>query len=188
MTIRSFFALPLSIECETALLELTDGLAADLEKTINPEARIRWVPSANYHLTLAFLGDIEHRDLEALHSIAQTVASSTRAGQFRLRGFEWFPSALKPRMLVAVPEPCEPLIALQRQLSRELHRAGFHIEKRPFRPHVTLARLRELVVVPDLSGQIFDLDGEIDELVLFSSSQECGSSVYSPLLVEPIGA
>lgn len=185
--IRSFFALPLSHEAEFDLACATDGLQPLLDKTLNPEASLRWVPSANYHLTLAFLGDIRRRDVERLHDIAQQVVEGMWATEFLLQRFEWFPSALKPRLLVAAPADNPALIDLQSRLSKLLRQQGFSLESKPFRPHITLARLRDVSQCPDLSGQELDISCELDELVLFSSEQSRVGSVYTPLVVEPIG-
>lgn len=185
--IRSFFAIPLSHEAEFELACAGDGLQPWLEDALNPDASVRWVPSGNYHLTLAFLGAIRHRDVALLHDIAQQAVEGMWAGELVLQQFEWFPSALKPRMLVAVPAANADLTDLQSRLSKLLRQNGFSLEKRPFRPHITLARLRDVSQCPDLSAQQLDISCELDELVLFSSERGKEGSVYSPLLVEPIG-
>lgn len=186
MAIRSFFALPLSVESEQALEDVASLVEGQLWQHINPEASLRWVPAENYHLTLAFLGDIARRDLERLEQIAADIASYTVPGEFMLQHCEWFPSAVKPRMLVVTPAPYEPLLQLQKQLSQSLNRHGFHLEKRPFRPHITLARVKDIAQPLDLSGLQVNIPCEMDELVLYSSTLERQGPVYSPLLVEPI--
>ena len=185
--IRSFFAVPLSVQSEQQLAEACDGLWAAVERGMNPEATIRWIPPQNYHLTLAFLGNIQRRDLSLLHDIAQQVVADSVEERFELCRFEWFPSAVKPRLLVAVPAECPPLLRLQRELSRRLGGQGFHLEKRAFRPHISLARVRELSSPIDLENEPLGIDCELDELVLFSSTQGRGGSVYTPLFVEPLG-
>lgn len=185
--IRSFFAIPLSHASEDELAAVADGLRASLQQHLPGEVRWRWVASANYHLTLAFLGNIRRRDIEQLHQIALHSIEGMVASDFYLQRLAWFPSALKPRMLVAVPQHCEALVELQQRLSRGLRREGYAVEKREFRPHVTLARLQGLFEPADLSAEAVDIFCELDELVLFSSVQGRGGAEYSPLLVEPIG-
>lgn len=185
--IRSFFAVPLSPGSEQCLADATGIVRKRVEHSVNAEARLRWIPSRNYHLTLAFLGDIERRDLPVLHDIALQTVADIPATTFSLTAFQWFPSALKPRVLAAVPAPCEPLAALQKSLGRRLGQQGFYLEKRSFRPHVSLARVRGVGCPVDLQSEPLAVVCELDELVLFSSVQERGGSVYSPLIVEPIG-
>lgn len=186
-SIRSFFAIPLSHESEQALDDATLALRSGIEDGLSGDAIFRWIPPENYHLTLAFLGQIRRSEIQRLHEIALDTIADVPASEFVLEGFEWFPSAVKPRVLVAVPGLCHPLMDLQKQLSRHLQSEGFHLEKRPFRPHISLARIKGLFQPMDLSAESLDIACELDELVLFSSVQGRGGSVYSPLLVEPIG-
>lgn len=186
-SLRSFFAIPLSHRAESELDIACDSLQAILEQSLNPEAQLRWVPPGNYHLTLAFLGTIRRGDIARLHDIACQVIDGMWADEFTLRRFDWMPSALKPRLLVAEPEPCSTLIDLQGRLSKALRQQGFSLEKREFRPHITLARLRDVSACPDLSQESVAIACELDELVLFSSERGREGSVYSPLVVEPIG-
>lgn len=185
--IRSFFALPLSHASEDELAAVAGGIRGFLEQSLPADVRVRWVPPGNYHLTLAFLGNIQRRDIEQLHQVALHSIEGMRASEFSLQQLAWFPSALKPRMLVAEPQACDALLALQQRLAQALRRQGFALEKRPFRPHVTLARLQGLFAPADLSADAVDISCELDELVLFSSVQGRGGPEYSPLLVEPIG-
>ena len=186
MSIRSFFALPLSVIVEQRLHQFTGQLRDDLHHSINPEAAFRWVPPANYHLTLAFLGDIRQRDIQLLHQIAMELAAETAPGCFTLETCEWFPSSLKPRLLVAVPDKYQPLYDLQKRLGQQLNRQGFHIEKRAFRPHISLARVRDIAAPPNLAEERLGLSCEMDELVLFSSTQSRQGPVYTPVFAEPL--
>lgn len=186
MSIRSFFALPVSVEVEEELAEFSLTVESILAPSLNPNASLRWVPPENYHLTLAFLGNIERRNLERLGQIATEVAAQFRAGHYQLDRCEWFPSAVKPRLLVVSPTENPALMKLQKTLCQFLNREGFHVEKRAFRPHITLARVKDIAQPLDLAALKPDICGEMDELVLFSSEQDRQGPIYSPLLVEPI--
>ena len=186
--VRSFFAVPLSVEAEQQLVVAAESLRRQLDYGLGQGASLRWIPKQNYHLTLAFLGDIPRRQIQLLHDIASEVVAGERAGELMLNGFEWFPSASKPRLLAAIPAPCAMLQSLQRQLHRRLNQQGFHLEKREFRPHVTLARIKGSLAPMDIRDEALAISSELDELVLFASTQGRNGSVYTPLFVEPIGA
>lgn len=188
MTIRSFFALPLPIGAEQVLVRACEPLRRRLMSGLNAGASIHWIPPENYHLTLAFLGEIEPRAIHRLHDIARQLSAASKPARFSLSRIEWFPSSVKPRLLVATPTEDEPLRQFQKQLARMLNQNGFHLEKRPFRPHVSLARLQSIASPFDLTDESLHIRCDLDELVLFSSVQRQGDSVYSPLFVEPVGA
>ena len=99
----------------------------------------RWIDPENYHLTLRFIGDIDHalaRDIAGL-------LGRVRRSSFELRvdGLSSF-GGRKPRAVVAAVAPAGPLMELQSEQERLLQRLGLEPEGRKYTPHVTLARLR----------------------------------------------
>ena len=124
---RLFVALPVPEEIADNLVVLQSGV---------PDAR--WVPAENFHVTLCFAGEVQGgamRDFEeelirilpALHSLSLSPASSK------------FSSGKQPRALVATVEKSDRLDWLQK-VSTVARNCGIEIERRKFRPHVTLAR------------------------------------------------
>lgn len=97
--------------------------------------RASWCRRETYHLTLEFLGEVP--DPAPVRSAMERVTtppfslSFTGCGRFRGRGGDVFWLGV---------EPSEELLTLQAQLHRELSEAGFALERRPYRPHLTLAR------------------------------------------------
>lgn len=97
----------------------------------------RAVPRESLHLTLAFLDDLKPRQIEALHdglSEIHLTAPELHAGEFEL--FE------PARFLALGVEPVPELVALQRAVAQAARQAEIVLERRRFRPHVTLARFR----------------------------------------------
>ncbi len=197
--LRAFFALPVSPTAEQQFAEVSRQLQCCLDKPLGLNAKacaqIRWITPVNYHLTLAFLGNIRQQDVETLQVVAQEVLENFTAENLHFNTVEWFPSTLKPRLIAAIPEPNTRLSGLQKALTKNLRQQGFQLEKRPFRPHVSLARMGSMMapssILKDLADVSVDIDCELDELVLFKSdnikrNRHSGGSVYTPLLVEPI--
>ena len=186
---RAFLALPISAEAEQQLAAVSAQLRQRYYPVSDTEQPLRWIPPSNYHLTLMFLGKIELREVEALNLICQRLAADYPVDRLCFSAVDWFPSALKPRMIVALPEPNKTLFALQKQLLSYLRRDGFSIEEREFRPHISLARCNKGVSQPvDFSTESMQVTSALDEIVLYKSTASKAGVIYSPLFAEPIGA
>lgn len=124
---RLFVALPVPDEIADALATLQSGV---------PDAR--WVPAENLHVTLCFAGEVQGgtmRDFEEeLADIAGPPFSVTVAG------VDQFSSGKQPRALVALVERSERLDWLQQKVTTVARNCGIEVDRRKFRPHVTLAR------------------------------------------------
>ena len=94
------------------------------------------VDRRNWHITVAFLGDID----EELIPDLQTRASGIEVEPFRLAfdRLEFWPRP-KVACLVAATVPAE-LENLVKSLQSVLHEAGISPEDRTYRPHITVSR------------------------------------------------
>jgi RNA 2',3'-cyclic 3'-phosphodiesterase len=96
----------------------------------------RWVPAENYHLTLAFIGEVPRDKLGALKGVG--AAQRARKFTVRLDAYEYWPKA---GVVIAAASACpEPLEHLHRALGAALERCDVALDSRPFRPHITMAR------------------------------------------------
>ncbi len=126
--VRAFFAL-------TPDAEVRETLAA-LGRDIARKSRGRAVPPDNAHLTLAFVGDVNKAALPRLQAVGDRMPRTgfevnfDSLGAWRASGVAWIAPAVLP----------PPLLKLHSMLADALAAAGFELETRPFRPHVTLAR------------------------------------------------
>lgn len=128
MTRRLFIGIRIPESLQTRLAGLQSGV---------PGAK--WVAPENFHITLSFLGDVEERRFEDLHTCLAAV--SAPSFDVTLAGTGTF-GTKAPKLLWAGLEPCAPLVALQNKLAGRLVRVGLLSETRKYRPHVTLAYLR----------------------------------------------
>ncbi len=105
------------------------------------------VPAENFHITLLFLGDVPDQTIDALKALAGRLSlEPTEIVLDRLE--HWVRPAVLCLTASAVPEPLADLVD---QLKRSVRKLGFKPEKRPFRPHLTLARkVRRRVVERDI--------------------------------------
>jgi RNA 2',3'-cyclic 3'-phosphodiesterase len=124
-------------------LDLPAGVREEIVAWGSRELRdpaLRAVAVENLHVTLAFLG---HRDEEEVEPVAAAVtASAGAAPRMELGEPEARPGRGRPRVF-ALPVRSDGAVELQAELAGRLARGGLHeAEKRPFWPHVTVARVR----------------------------------------------
>lgn len=148
-TIRAFTAISVSqdiVDNITARLESLRAALADLN--------IRWVPVANYHITLCFIGDIPSVEADNIMPVVAKVSEEFNPFTLKVGHLRLFPSPETGAVLVADVTRDEPLMTLQAKLNHALLDAGYDIPQRDkYRPHMTLARLRKNRVSPDLLEQ-----------------------------------
>lgn len=136
-------------------LDLPDEVVAALSAWASEAARpgLRILPPSSYHVTLAFLGERPEGEADAIGAAVLAAAAAAPApasaappafapiAPLSLAEPAW----LGRRSVLAVDlrDPSGALAALQRRISGALAALGAYTpEERPFRPHVTLARVR----------------------------------------------
>jgi 2'-5' RNA ligase len=165
---RLFTALEIPSEIGQSMAQLRGGL---------PGAR--WVDPENYHLTLRFIGDIDDALADEIADLLGQVAR--RKFSLRIDGLDSF-GGHKPRAVVAAIQPVAELVELQAEHERIMQRVGLQPERK-YKPHVTLARLRDTS-----SRQVADFlslrlpfrspSFSVSRFVLYSSRNSVGGGPY----------
>ena len=139
-TLRTFIALPLPDEWIAQL----GGTIADLSRVL-PHG-IRWVSPDGIHLTLKFLGATDSRVApRILDAIAENFSDAS-SPLLSLSALGTFPAGRNPRVIWAgVSGGAEGLEDLHRRAERGVSGLGWSMDGRPFRPHLTLGRVRDRV-------------------------------------------
>ncbi|HEU5034771.1 MAG TPA: RNA 2',3'-cyclic phosphodiesterase [Mycobacteriales bacterium] len=106
--------------------------------------RLRPVPRHQWHLTVAFFGEVPERVADDLAERLGRVAARTEPLSLRLRGGGTFPKqAARARQLwVGVDAGGDELARLADRAAAAGRRCGLPMEDRPFRAHLTLGRAR----------------------------------------------
>ncbi|MFM7242967.1 MAG: RNA 2',3'-cyclic phosphodiesterase [Planctomycetaceae bacterium] len=104
-----------------------------------------WVPPAQLHLTLHFLGDeVDDADLHRICVAMDEAAATMPAHRLGFGGVGVFPDVRRPRVVwLGVREGTADLTRLYNALAERLEPLGFPPEARGFRPHLTLGRFRD---------------------------------------------
>jgi len=140
MAIRTFVAIPIPAAWEEHLA----GVSRDLAGLVHG---VSWVRPGNLHLTVRFLGDLEEGGERGPSRVGDAVArgaGGAEAPLVELGRLGGFPSLDRPRALWVGISRGEPeLLAIGRRVNAAIDAAGFDRADKPFRPHVTLGRVRE---------------------------------------------
>lgn len=107
-------------------------------------APVTWVDPQRLHLTLHFLGDdVPRGALPDLCAALDAAATACPPIDVVFAGVGAFPDLARPRVIwLDLQRGAEPLGRLHAALAARLRSLGHHVEERPFRPHLTLGRLR----------------------------------------------
>ena len=138
-TVRAFVGIALPEACRALAARLGRGVAALSRGPASP------VREGTAHLTLTFLGDVPATGPGGIDAVAEALAVITFAPfVLRFGGGGFFPDMARPRVVWAglalgAPE-CQALAA---RVDAALAPCGIAPQARPYRPHLTLARLRE---------------------------------------------
>jgi 2'-5' RNA ligase len=156
---------------------------------------LRWTRPEALHLTLKFLGETAPEALDDITRVISEAAALTAPFTLRLHGTGAFPSLARPRVLWIGADPAPELLRLQAEMGHALEPLGFAPEPGPFRPHLTLGRVRrgaersaELRRLPELlSGVRFEAALPVPSLELMRSHLAPEGSRYEVVQAFPLG-
>ena len=150
-------------------------------------AGARWQNDEQLHLTLRFIGDVDHQAEDIGAALGALHAPAPAA---RLAGVSLFEHHGRPHMVWAGVEPHAPLAALHRKVDQLLARVGVAPETRAFMPHITLARLNRSAgpVAPflALNGDLASAPFSFGHAILYESELAHGGSRYHPIARYPL--
>lgn len=182
---RCFVAVSLAEPARAAVVEYLERLRATV-------AGVAWTRSENLHLTLKFLGAVVPSRLPGLQDRLRVAVAGESAGTLEVAGVGAFPSLAHPQALwVGVRSRLLPSLASVVDAACEAE--GFPGERRPFRPHVTLGRVRSRRrgSAPDLTFLARDGGREfgtaaVTSIVLFRSELAASGARHDALAAFPL--
>mgnify|MGYP006305370679 CR=1 FL=1 len=145
--------------------------------------------SDQFHLTLKFLGVTPPEKISEVKKALRRVGEHFPAFDFDLKGIGYFKKNKQPRVLFAKIERDEMLKQLAEEIDFLLSELGFEPETRTFKPHLTLARIKQL----DAPSRFFDVVHQypekriqrvsIDEILHYQSILKPQGAEYRRLAV-----
>jgi nicotinamide-nucleotide amidase len=174
--LRLFVALDLPEPVRDALADLAAAADPAVWRPVNRDA---------LHVTLAFLGSRPPGDVDTIEAL---LPAGSSAIELALAGAEILPPRRGRVLSARIDDPSGALGELQAALSARLDAAGLYTpEKRPFHPHVTVARLRPRTRPPravDLPLEPLEFTAEA--VTLYVSRLHPKGARYEPLVRAPL--
>jgi 2'-5' RNA ligase len=171
-----------------------------LQTLLEPQVpAARWTRIDPFHLTLAFLGDVDDTDLHKVCKAVALAAAPFPQFELQLQHVGAFPNATRPRVLWAGLTAADdsPLFPLQRAIVRHVTAVGYRPDDARFTPHVTLGRIksdRRGPQPPDLTAILEPYQTwsggpfAVTEVITFASTLTPEGPVYAPLARAPLTA
>ncbi len=180
---RLFIAVPIQSEAKN---KITNGIISDVKIKQLP---VKWTAYQNLHLTIQFLGDVDEKRIGDLKQIINRVKTPVRNEFLKFTGIDSFPGKTNPKIIYIGMDNSNYLRLIHRQISHDLLRNGFSPDRKPFKPHLTLGRVREngevspsdLAYLADLFRQLDITDSLLDRIILFESVLRPAGPVYSSI-------
>lgn len=146
---RAFIAVELDPEIKRTLQAFVTVLRST-------RGDVRWARPDGLHLTLKFLGEIDEPGALRVGEVLADLAGRHGAFTLCFRGTGVFPGERDPRVLWVGAVAGPGLAVFQDDLDRLLETEGFERERREFKPHLTLGRVKG-------PGRIREVVAELDK-------------------------
>ena len=184
MSFRAFVAIDITptkdlLAFHSAFDEVGKGL-----KTVGEEST---------HVTLKFLGEVDEGRVPAIEQCMRSAAVGVKAFEVVVKGAGVFPSRSKARVVWAGLEGADAMILMAGRMEECLEPLGFPKEGREFRPHLTLARVKD-PKASTRASQVADRFKETEfgrqvvaEIVLKKSVLSQRGPTYLTVLSVPLG-
>ena len=148
--------------------------------------RVRWVRPENIHLTLKFLGDIDPGGIDKIGAAMAEAVIGSSPLKLAVSGIGVFPGTKRPRVIwLGLGGDIRSLLALQSRLEEKLVGVGFPKDKRSFKAHLTLGRIKQAAnpaVIRQMISEYASLSSDeftCNQVILFKSDLKPSGAVHS---------
>ena len=147
---RCFVALDLPADLRARIAALTERI-----RSAAPRADVRWSGIETLHVTLKFLGEVPEARVAAVGDALAAVAVTHAPLDLVVGGAGGFPGEARPRVVyVGILGQAAELARLAGAVDGALETLGLPRERRAFRGHLTVGRVRSPRGAEDLAGAL----------------------------------
>lgn len=179
-TFRTFIAIKIKPEIELLVNW------QKIKKLLSGE-KIKWVDQRNVHITLQFLGDTTLNQIEKLNILLQEVVEDFAPFYFYLDGIDYFQNNKHPKVIFVNTTKTYSLEKLALAIHNQTEKIGFAKEKRSFKPHLTIGRIKYIndkkrfyQVIENYQKLVYQKI-MVSEIILYQSILQPAGPVYKPL-------
>ncbi len=177
---RIFIAFPL----EDSVTRRLGEIVTDFERNGGP---VKWVEPKNMHLTARFLGETPDNQLDQLIKVVTTAGGKGTVIRTVIQQIGGFPNLHRPRVIWAgMDNEVNKLVPIAVEIERYVQQLGFPAENKPFKPHLTLGRVREGAKIGNsldflMRYQLTPIPVQFDRLALIKSTLTPRGPIYDTL-------
>ena len=150
--------------------------------------RIRWVDPGSMHITLCFIGDTKEEIIHPMKEEIKQAVNLFPPVKFIFKGCGIFSNIRDPRVIWIGLESDPVLAELKRHLDEVLKPFGYTPDKRDFKPHLTLGRIKRIAdrsILEDLVREYSHVQVQeyvTDRVIFYESILKPEGPRYIPLL------
>jgi len=181
---RTFVAAPISHEILAA--------ARDFQQFLRRGGHnLRYVAPESMHFTLKFLGEISEEEAVRLGAALGALEDEVASFPVSVGNVGAFPNFRGPRVVwVGVDYGAEDMIRLADRVDEICSGIGLEGDRKPFRPHLTIARARDRrpgsMNLPQRALESRFGEMTVDRVVVFRSDLGPRGAEYTPLTEVPL--
>ena len=178
MQIRTFIALEIPEEPLDKILRIKNEILGEKFKA-------NWEPKEKLHVTLKFLGETSGENVQSIAELIERLTASFKSIDLVFEKFGVFRKNDDLKIFWIGMKPNQELSRFAKQLNQECAGLGYEIEKREFKPHITLLRFRgyeDSEKVLSLTKVILpEIKFTADKVIYFESKLLQSGSIYKPI-------
>lgn len=183
---RTFIAV--KIIPEDSMLSILKHLKESLQGE-----KIKWVDPDILHITLFFLGDTDEKLIPVITEKSQLLFREFSPFDLEFREVGLFRNVSDPRIIWIGTKENPTMKMLKSGIDNELSRLGFESEKREFKPHLTVGRIKwirdksRLMELIQLYRNQEVQCSRINKIIFYQSILKADGPEYIPLSEIPLG-
>ena len=186
--VRTFVAVLIAEDLKQKIGQVQEQL-----KKLAPD--VKWVARENLHVTLKFLGNVREDDVPAVCAAVDEAARAHSPFEMSISGLGAFPNPARARVVwTGIEAGYHQMRELAESVDANLVELGFEREKRPFKSHITIGRVKASRFLGKLAEGIGEVDASnlgaqrVTSVSVMQSELLRDGPVYSPMSVSKLSA